>query len=337
MMKKLLFFILTVYLGLHSKFNAQDIHFSQFNLSPLVQNPAFAGALYRFEANMNYRSQWKSVSIPYKTFAASGMMRLTSNWKAKKFFGLGLQLFNDVSGDGKLTTTSANLALAYHLSVDKFNKIGLAFGGGYGMRKIDSQSFQWGSQFENGAFNSNIASGEDYGILTNGYFDASTGLIWTRNNQSGKIKVQGNNFNEGSAGFALMHWNRPVYSFIDDSERLYAKWVFHGNYLWSIPNTFIAINPSILAYKQGPNKVSVIGGMVRYDLKNASKYTAIYENSGASLGLFYRTGDAIIVSSMLDLGNFLIGLSYDANLSNLRPATNGRGGFEISLRFKNIH
>lgn len=336
MMKKLQIIILIICTGLGNTIRAQDVHFSQFNLSPLIQNPAFAGALNRLEANINYRSQWKSVSIPYKTFAASGMVRLTGNKKVKNFFGLGLQFFNDVSGDGKLTNTSANLALAYHLSIDNFNKIGLAFGGGYGIRKIDSQSFQWGSQFENGAFNSNAANGEDYGIMTNGYFDASTGLIWTRNNRSGRIKVQGNNFNEGSAGIALMHWNRPVYSFVDDSERLYAKWVLHGNYLWSIPNTFIAINPSFLAYKQGPNKVSVIGGMIRYDLKNASKYTGMYENSGAYLGLFYRTGDAVVVSSMLDLGNYLIGLSYDANLSNLRSATNGRGGFEISLRFKNI-
>lgn len=335
MMKKIIIIIICSGLGI--AIQAQDIHFSQFNLSPLIQNPAFAGALYRMEANINYRSQWRSITVPYKTFAASGMLRISRNKKAKKFFGLGLQLFNDVTGDGKLTTTSANLALAYHLSIDKFNKIGLAFGGGYGIRKINAQNFQWGSQFENGAFNANAFSGEEYGVMTNGYFDASTGLIWTRNNNSGRIKVQGNNFNEGSAGIALMHWNRPVYSFVDDSERLYAKWVLHGNYLWSIPNTFIAINPSFLAYKQGPNKVSMLGGMVRYDLKNASKYTGMYENLGAFLGMYYRTGDAIVISSMLDLGNYLIGFSYDANLSNLRHSTNGRGGFEISLRFKNIH
>ncbi|MFN5317783.1 MAG: PorP/SprF family type IX secretion system membrane protein [Bacteroidia bacterium] len=316
---------------------AQDIHFSQFELSPLIQNPAFAGALNKVEANINYRSQWRSISIPYKTFAASGMLRLAKSKKAKKYFGVGLQFFNDVTGDGKLTNTSATLALAYHLELNKYNRLGLAFGGGFGNRKINAQNFQWGSQFENGAFNSMAATGEDYGVMTNNYLDASTGLIWTFNNYSGRIKVQGNNFNEGHVGIALMHWNRPVYSFVDDTERLYAKWVLHGNYLISVPNTFLAFNPGFMAYRQGPNKVAVVGCMARYDLRNASKYTGMYENLGASVGIYYRSKDAIIVSSLIDLGNYCIGFSYDANLSNLRPASNGRGGFEIAIKFKNIN
>jgi type IX secretion system PorP/SprF family membrane protein len=337
MMKKRYLTILLMVLYLPLRISAQDIHFSQFELSPLIQNPAFAGALNKVEANLNYRSQWRSISIPYKTFAASGMLRIAKNKKAKKYFGLGLQFFNDVSGDGKLTNTSANLALAYHLELNKYHRLGLAFGGGFGHRKINAQSFQWGSQFENGTYNPMASTGEDYGVITNNYLDASTGIIWTFNNYSGRIKVQGNNFNEGTLGIALMHWNRPIYSFVDDEERLYAKWVIHGNYLISVPNTSIAFNPGFMAYHQGPNEVAVLGCMVRYDLKNASKYTGMYDNLGASVGLFYRSQDALIVSSMIDLGNYCIGFSYDANLSNLRPASNGRGGFEIAIKFKNIN
>jgi hypothetical protein len=35
---------------------------------------------------------------------------------------------------------------------------------------------------------------------------------------------------------------------------------------------------------------------------------------------------------MLELSQYTIGFSYDINTSNLRPASNGRGGFEISIR-----
>jgi hypothetical protein len=36
---------------------------------------------------------------------------------------------------------------------------------------------------------------------------------------------------------------------------------------------------------------------------------------------------------MFELSPLTIGLSYDANLSNLRPATSGRGGFELSIKY----
>ncbi len=48
--------------------HAQDSHFSQFDKSPLMINPALAGALYKTQVNLNYRSQWSSVNSPFKTF-----------------------------------------------------------------------------------------------------------------------------------------------------------------------------------------------------------------------------------------------------------------------------
>ncbi|MBL7898554.1 MAG: type IX secretion system membrane protein PorP/SprF, partial [Crocinitomicaceae bacterium] len=62
---------------------AQDIHFSQFDMAPLQQNPAMAGALYGVEANINYKDQWRTVGAPYKTFAFGYDMRLTKKRKTK--------------------------------------------------------------------------------------------------------------------------------------------------------------------------------------------------------------------------------------------------------------
>src|ERR1051325_5981967 len=41
---------------------AQDIHFSQYNLTPLAINPAQAGAYKTIEVIANYKSQWTSIS-----------------------------------------------------------------------------------------------------------------------------------------------------------------------------------------------------------------------------------------------------------------------------------
>jgi Type IX secretion system membrane protein PorP/SprF len=49
------------------------------------------------------------------------------------------------------------------------------------------------------------------------------------------------------------------------------------------------------------------------------------------LGSWYRLKDAIIPYVGLEFGEFHIGASYDVNVSKLKPASNMRGGMEISL------
>ena len=49
---------------------SQDIHFSNWQMSPLNLNPANTGM---FEGDgriiFNYRNQWKSVPVPYNTYS----------------------------------------------------------------------------------------------------------------------------------------------------------------------------------------------------------------------------------------------------------------------------
>ena len=54
---------------------AQDIHFSMYNLSPLTMNPANTGN-YKGDWRImgNYRSQWKEISKAYNTFSVGGDM-----------------------------------------------------------------------------------------------------------------------------------------------------------------------------------------------------------------------------------------------------------------------
>src|SRR5687768_3272675 len=52
---------------------AQDIHFSQYYLSPLSLNPANTGNYkgdYRFFGN--YRSQWRDLNNAFNTYSAGG-------------------------------------------------------------------------------------------------------------------------------------------------------------------------------------------------------------------------------------------------------------------------
>ncbi|NDB53311.1 MAG: type IX secretion system membrane protein PorP/SprF, partial [Chitinophagaceae bacterium] len=49
------------------------------------------------------------------------------------------------------------------------------------------------------------------------------------------------------------------------------------------------------------------------------------------LGSWYRLNDAVIPYVGLEFSGFRLGASYDANTSLLKPASNSRGGLEISL------
>lgn len=327
-----LFVTIAFLLSISIKLQGQDIHFSQFYLSPLVQNPALAGAENSLESTINYRTQWKSVTVPYKTYAAGIHGRFVKRKAQKNFFAAGANLFYDEAGDGSLKTTSINVSLAYHIRLNRTHKLGLGFMSGYGQRRIDMGNFEWGSQYNNG-YNVNLPTGEVLTSPTFSYLDFASGLVWSFDNNSGRSRVDGNNFMRGSMGISVFHFNQPAYSFDNTGDKLLAKYVAHGNFLMSISGSYWAINPGFFYYKQGPNQQLFLGTMVRYDLVQASKYTGNLKGAGAYLGVYLRAKDALVISSMFELSALTIGLSYDANLSNLRPATNGRGGFELSIKY----
>jgi len=332
-MKRIYYLTFIFLLGYWAK--AQDMHFSQFSMAPLMQNPAMAGAVNNFETRLNYRNQWGSVGVPYKTFGASIDARLRKKKSKTGFWGLGLNFFNDESGSARLSSTVANLSSTYHVTLNQFNTLGFGFQTGLGQRSINTANLQWGSQYVNGSLNTSLPSGESFESPSFMYLDLTGGMVYSYNNTAGRKKVTGNNFNQGTLGFSIFHFNRPQYSFNRSGERLYIKYVAHGDFLFSLPGTKFAINPGFLFYSQGPNKEILLGGMIRYDLIPESKYTGAFNGGGIYAGAYIRARDAVVVATRFELSDYSIGISYDINTSDLRASTNGRGGLELSLRYIN--
>jgi type IX secretion system PorP/SprF family membrane protein len=109
---------------------AQDIHFSQYNNTPALVNPALTGTANVLRASVIYKDQWKGVTVPYKTFGAMFEMKFkASNWEKvdqnltktyKKSFSRlagGLSFFSDKAGDGNMSTSQVNLSLASFVPV----------------------------------------------------------------------------------------------------------------------------------------------------------------------------------------------------------------------------
>ena len=73
----------------------------------------------------------------------------------------------------------------------------------------------------------------------------------------------------------------------------------------------------------------IFGGAYALNLNaNEETPTNVYVGTWAR---FSNVADAIIPYVGLEFGEYHFGISYDVNISNLQPASNMRGGIELSL------
>jgi len=313
---------------------AQDVHFSQFTMSPLTTNPALAGAQNDIQAIANYKNQWLSVAAPYTTMAVSYDMRLTSAKSRRGFWAAGINVYDDKSGDAQLSLLQANLSLAYHIRLDEYNTIGAGFQGGYVQHSIGYGGLQWGNQYNGSIYDSALPSGEpNGGGVTHSYIDAGAGVLWVYNNTSGKEKVTDNHDFTMNIGASIFHPQQPEYSLYNDGEVLYRKYVVHGDARISLPNSNMALVPGFMYSRQQNTQEIYAGSLLRFKFVQESKTTGYYKISAFSFGAYYRAADALSAVMMLEFANYALGMSYDINLSPLETVSNLRGGFEITLRY----
>ena len=313
---------------------SQDIHFSQFYMSPLTLNPGMAGANYSLEALVNFKDQWRGISVPYTTLAASIDGRLNKKKNKSSYLSGGLNFFRDKAGDAKMGIAQGNFTLAYHLSIAKYQTIGVGLQGGYAQRSINYDSLHWASQYDpvNG-YNPAIPSGEP-SMSAFSYSDAGAGIVWTFNNTAGLVHVEDNHDLRANLGIAVFHAYQKYSFYKTSDEKLYPKYVFHGNALISFPNYHnIAFVPGFVFFRQGPAQEIIAGSLIRFKFRQESKYTNVKKDASFNLGGYYRIKDAIIVSFLIELSSYAIGISYDLNASKLTSASNGRGGVELSIRY----
>ncbi|MHC1705471.1 MAG: PorP/SprF family type IX secretion system membrane protein [Tenuifilaceae bacterium] len=86
----------------------QDISFSQLFFNHLYLNPAYAGASKHMRLGIVYRNQWMSAKMPYSTYGVS-FDRTIQSIKS----GVGINIINDVQGNGVIQRTTADFIYAY--------------------------------------------------------------------------------------------------------------------------------------------------------------------------------------------------------------------------------
>jgi len=311
---------------------AQDVHFSQFWNNGIQYNPATAGVIpANFRASAFYRNQWSSVGSKYQTFGVNLDTRFETNGSAS--FGLGLDVYRDVAGDLDLGTTNAQLAFSTILDLDRHNKISIGVKGGIIQKGFDATNAQWNSQYTNGAYDGTLGSGEVFNSVSEMKGDVSAGVVYSYSSSEGYMTA--NDVFNFKVGASYNHIIRPKFDwFYTGADKLYGNFVFHADALIGIRNSKWSILPAVIAQFQGSSNEILIGSQYRIELKPASKVTGFVKGSYLSIGTFYRFRDAFIPSVTFEFDHYSIGMSFDYNLSQLRAASNGNGGFEISLKFR---
>lgn len=314
------------------KITAQDIHFSQFHVNPLFFNPAMAGAMSKYEAGIQYRDQWQSIKNGFRTFGLSTSMNLADRKSKKAFFAFGINAFSDQAGDGKMKNIKVELPLAVHVNLNDKNTMGLGFVAGFGQRSFSMADLSWASQYNGMAYDASINSGETDALNNFSYLDMGTGLTWIYKGMTSNAADFAGISN--IFGISMLHLNQPVYSFFGNTdEKLQPRIVIHEKMQIDLKNSKLALIPTFISQIQGPS-LEIAGGLIgKYYIKPASKITGIESGTSASFGVLYRNADAIIVTTMFNYSTFSFGFSYDMNISGLTVGTQGRGGFEIALKY----
>ncbi len=309
----------------HNSFS-QDIHFSQFFEAPLLRNPALAGIFEGdFRVQGVYRNQWNSVTVPYQTASLNAEYKLPVGRKGDDFLSLGGEILYDKAGTIALTATHILPVINYHksLSAEKNMYLSLGFMGGLVQRRLDRSKITTNSQFNGTDYDPTLADGETFSNSGYSYLDGSVGMSF--NTQIGQ-----NEDDNIFLGAAYHHFNQSANaSFYGNSKiEMIPKMVFSAGVRMGVTDySFVTFHGDYS--KQGASTETIGGMLYSYKLDDPVDPMYIFH-----AGAFIRWKDAIIPVVKMEYKPMAIAVSYDVNVSELKTASQGRGGFELSISYQ---
>lgn len=325
--------------------NAQDIHWTQNLVPHLHYNPALTGSIkgnYDGSIVAMHRNQWASVlsNYAYQTTLLGFDRRYFAG--QKNYWALGALLHRDEAGEAAYTNTQAHINVAYmhnlHTSKEKDLYLAMGFQIGGARQRFDFSKVTWSEQFEHKDFNTTLPSGEPYLVtdrpLNRLYGDVATGVAFSYINKS-----QFARWRWATVGVGLHHLSdfinarQTSRSFYPDSFTVQTpfKLTIHAESAFGL-TPYLSIIPSIVVQNQAEQLAINIGTVcrMRFDNANAALRFGIY---GRWNNYFDSASgiDALALMLGVEYRNLIILGSYDMNISSLNPASQTRGGFELSV------
>jgi type IX secretion system PorP/SprF family membrane protein len=281
-------------------------------------NPALTGSSdgeYRVSAI--YRSQWGAAGNPYRTTGASFDTRTNKN------IALGLNIMNQSAGDGGFNYFNAYASVAYtgvKLGKDNNHRIVFAMQGGIINRAVDASKFKWGEQWNPiTGYNANNPTSESFARSSATTLDIGAGALYYDASPDKKVNIYG--------GLSFFHINKPsdpiVYSQNTELNVMPLRYTVHGGVSIKYSD-LVTVVPHVLYMQQGNAREAMLGVYVQRNIN---------EETDIMFGGYYRHKDAVAPFVGVDYRNFMVGLSYDANISKLAAMGRNISSFELSFSY----
>jgi type IX secretion system PorP/SprF family membrane protein len=315
--------LLAIFFSVWNSVYSQDPNFSQFFASPLTLNPALTGkfdGLFRIAGN--YRNQWPTINNAYTTKTISGDFHLLRNQLAEiDRWGFGGLVISDQNGNGALTTNQFSLSTAFHKGLDEngLHQIGAGFQGSYTDKRLDITNLDFEDELTSLGFTGTTGEVFPQDRMKVNYFDLSAGVLYNGST---------NGYNNIYFGASMYHINRPEETFQGGQFYLNSRTTLQAGGRMPVTEYNAMHFSANYSFQTNANNL-IFGGAYALNLNyNDVDPVNLYLGTWAR---FNNVSDAIIPYIGLEMGDFQFGASYDVNISSLQPASNLRGGIEISL------
>ncbi|MCX6316736.1 MAG: PorP/SprF family type IX secretion system membrane protein [Bacteroidetes bacterium] len=308
---------LILFTGCAMKMQAQvDPHFTQFYAYPMWLNPGMTGVMDgNIRVTALYRTQWSDVMVPFNTAG------LSMDMATEKNINVGVSFLNQSAGDAGYRYLNAYGSIAYSgvkFGTDNNQHITIGIQAGLLNRHFDPSKFQFGDQWNPvTGYDPGAVSADRIAYTSVAVLDVGAGISYYDATPDKKVNL--------FAGAAAIHLTQPEDPFYNAGakQKLPVRYSFHAGARIQV-NEMFSITPNLLYLRQGNADEKMAGLFAQF---RANEYTDVL------FGANYRVNDAVAPYVGVAFHNFVVGASYDVNISDLGKAVTGANSMEISLTY----
>ncbi|MBL0293927.1 MAG: PorP/SprF family type IX secretion system membrane protein [Saprospiraceae bacterium] len=294
----------------------QDLHFTQFPLSPLTLSTANAGDFYgTYRVGGIFRSQFNGTSgvKGYSTMLGYVDAPLPWAFRSQDWLGLGIIYANDKAGIGGLGRSEFLVNVAYHLAFDKSGKNHLSLGyqtGSIGLKLLDPSKLVFYD------LTSGLINSDDINLIN------QKKSSFTEHAASAHLQLSLSSRVRMKFGFTMAHLGKPKAVVTTQGNfRLPQRQTYFGQ-LDILLTKSLALYPALIYQVSAKQKEFGAHALASYQLQKEN-------NLRVNAGLGLRQGDSYQFLAGFDYKTIKFGAAFDITSSLLRP----NNGIELGISY----
>ncbi len=280
----------------------QDAQYTQYMYNTMSVNPAYAGSRGQFSAAALYRSQWVGLDGAPKTQT----LNLHSPIRDSNV-GYGISIVNDEIGNGVVQETYLDAVISYTVDVSLDGKLSFGLKAGGNLLNLDFNNLRQRPGFEETVNTDNIENKFSPNIGLGVYYH--TNAFYAGLSAPNLLQTEHFDGSQSTGNVNFLAKERINFYLIT-------------GYVFDLNNA-LKFKPALLT--------KVVGGApLQLDLSASFLF-----NDKFSFGAAYRWDAAVSALAGFQLSDqFMIGLAYDRETTELGSTQFNDGSFEVFLRFE---